>query len=88
MNAKVVYAKCLAAQQQYHEAKEAAYDIIQVSGDNPMLQGQMADLMKVWNEKLIEQREARYADSVFFIAQDAVYDRSLPCFLARRRWYA
>lgn len=63
MNAKVVYAKCLAAQQQYHEAKEAAYDIIQVSGDNPMLLEYMTQQLKTWNLELIRQREATYADN-------------------------
>ncbi len=63
MNAKAIYAKCLAAQQQYHEAKEIAYDIMQASGDNPMLLEHMNQLLKQWNLELIRQREAAHAEN-------------------------
>lgn len=63
MNAKAIYAKCLAAQQQYHEAKEIAYDIMQASGDNPMLLEHMNQQLKQWNLELIRQREAAYAEN-------------------------
>lgn len=63
MNAKAIYAKCLAAQQQYHEAKEIAYDIMQASSDNPMLLEHMNQQLKQWNLELIRQREAAYAEN-------------------------
>lgn len=59
---KMVYAKCLAARKQYHEAKDCAYEIMHSSSDNPMLIEQMAELMKEWNEQLILEREARYVE--------------------------
>ena len=59
---KMVYAKCLAARKQYHEAKDCAYEIMHSSTDNPMLIEQMAELMKEWNEQLILEREARYTE--------------------------
>ena len=43
---KMVYAKCLAARKQYHEAKDCAYEIMRSSTDNPMLIEQMAELLK------------------------------------------
>lgn len=61
-NAKAIYAKCLAAKEQYHEAKECAYEIMHNSSENPMLMAQTAELLKSWNEKLILQREATYAE--------------------------
>lgn len=61
-SAKTILAKCLAAKERYHEAKECAYDIMHASGENPMLMTQMAELPKSWNEQLILQREARYAE--------------------------
>ena len=60
--AKVIYARCLAAKNQYHVAKDYAYEVMHVSGDNPILFEQMAGLIKSWNEQLIIQREARYAE--------------------------
>lgn len=62
IGAKLVRAKCLAEKRQYHEAKEIAYEIMHACGDNPMLGEQMAELMKNWNEQLITEREARYAE--------------------------
>lgn len=62
-NAKAIYAKCLAAKEQYHEAKECAYEIMHNSSENPMLMAQTAELLKSWNEKLILQREATYAEN-------------------------
>lgn len=62
IGAKLVYAKCLAARNQYHEAKEFAYEIMHSSTDNPILIEQMTELMKDWNEQLILEREARYAE--------------------------
>lgn len=59
---KMVYAKCLAARKQYHEAKDCAYEIMRSSTDNPMLIEQMAELLKEWNVKLITKREAQYAE--------------------------
>ncbi len=59
---KMVYAKCLAARKQYHEAKDCAYEIMHSSTDNPMLLEQMAELLKEWNVQLITKREARYAE--------------------------
>ncbi len=61
IGAMTVYAKCLAAKEQYHEAKECAYEIIKASGDNPMLMEHITQLVKSWNEQLIHQREATYA---------------------------
>lgn len=61
VDAKAIYAKCLAAQGQYHEAKEYAYEVIHASEDNPALMEHVTQLLKVWNEQLIEQREATYA---------------------------
>ena len=63
MNAKVIYAKCLAAQEQFHEAKECAYEIIHASGDNPMLLEHMSQQLKSWNLQLISQREATYKEN-------------------------
>jgi len=63
MGAKLVCAKCLAEKKQYHQAKEIAYEIMHASGENPMLGEQTAELMKLWNEQLIIQREARYAET-------------------------
>lgn len=62
IGAKLVRAKCLAEKRQFHEAKEIAYEIMHASGDNPILGEQMAELMKKWNEHLITEREARYAE--------------------------
>lgn len=59
---KMVYAKCLAARKQYHEAKDCAYEIMHSSTDNPMLIEQMVELLKEWNVQLITKREARYAE--------------------------
>ena len=59
---KMVYAKCLAAKKQYHEAKDCAYEIMHSSTDNPMLIEQVAELMKAWNEQLILERQARYVE--------------------------
>ena len=63
VGAKVTCAKCLAAKGEYHTAKEQGYEIVRASGDNPVLQDQITELMKVWNEKLIVQRESRYAEA-------------------------
>ena len=63
IGAKVVYAKCLASKQQYHEAKKIAYEILHASGNNPELCEQMAQLMGAWNERLIREREERYAEN-------------------------
>ena len=63
IGAKTIYAKCLAEKKQYHEAKECAYEIIHFCGDNPMLMEQLVQLMKIWNEQLIRQREATYAQN-------------------------
>lgn len=63
LSAKAVYAKCLAVKQQYHDAKECAYEIMHASSENPMFLEQMAQLMKAWNEQLIRQREAAYAET-------------------------
>lgn len=62
IHAKVVVAKALAAQEQYHEAKDYAYDIIQSSTENPGLMEHMNEQLMQWNEKLILQREARYEE--------------------------
>ena len=61
VDAKMVYAKCLAAKEQYHEAKEYAYEVIKASGDNPMLMEHITQLLRSWKEQLIQQREATYA---------------------------
>ena len=61
--ARIIYAKCLAAKEQYHEAKEYAYEILHNSSENPMLMAQTAELLKSWNEQLILQREATYAEN-------------------------
>ena len=63
VGASIVYAKCLAEKKQYHEAKEYAYDIYHACGENPMLMEQFIQLMKTWNEQLIVQREATYAEN-------------------------
>ena len=63
IGAKTVYAKCLAEKKQYHEAKECAYEIYHASGEDPMLIEQMVQLMTTWNEQLICQREATYAEN-------------------------
>lgn len=61
--AKLLSAKCLAAQKQYHEAKDIAYELIHTNNDNPILADQVAEIMKGWNEALILDREARYAQA-------------------------
>lgn len=61
IGAKVTYAKCLAEKGQYHEAKDCTYEIMHNCGGNPILLEQIGELMKSWNEQLILQREARYA---------------------------
>ncbi len=61
--AKLIYAKCLAEKQQYHEAKELAYDILHSSTDNPTLMEELTQLMTAWNEELIVRREAAYAQA-------------------------
>ena len=63
VGAKMVYAKCLAQRNQYHEAKECAYEIYHVSGENPMLTEHVVGLIRTWNEELIRQREAAYAQN-------------------------
>ena len=63
IGAKTVYAKCLAENKQYHEAKECAYEIFRVCGENPTLMEQIVQLMRAWNEQLICQREAAYAEN-------------------------
>lgn len=63
IGAKVLYAKSIAARKQYHEAKECIYEVMHASSDNPMFCEQMAELMKAWNEQLILEREARYAEN-------------------------
>lgn len=63
IGAKIVSAKCLAEKNQYHDAKEIAYEIMHASGDDPMLREQMEELMKAWNEQLILEREARYTQN-------------------------
>ncbi len=63
IGAKIVYAKCLAENKQYHKAKDLSYEIMHASSDNPMLGEQMAELMRKWNEQLILEREARYAEN-------------------------
>ena len=63
IGAKTVYAKCLAEKKQYREAKEFAYDIIQVCSENPILMEQWVQLMKSWNEQLICHLEAAYAQT-------------------------
>ena len=35
--AKVIYAKCLASREQFHEAKEYAYDILSEASDDPVV---------------------------------------------------
>ena len=63
ISAKVIYAKCLAEQKRFHEAKDCAYEIMHSSSDNPILIEQMSNLMKSWNEQLIQEREGRYAEN-------------------------
>ena len=63
IGAKVIYAKCLAEKKGYHEAKDLAYEIMHASHDNPVVIEQMGELMKKWNEQLIQEREARYAEN-------------------------
>lgn len=63
IGAKTVYAKCLAERKQYHEAKECVYEIIHSCAENPMLMEQLTQLMTSWNEQLICQREATYAET-------------------------
>ena len=62
IGAMTVYAKCLAAQERYHEAKETAYEIIKASANDPMLLEHITQLVKTWNGELICQREATYAE--------------------------
>lgn len=61
IGAMTVYAKCLAAKEQYHKAKETAYEIIKASANDPMLLEHITQLVKSWNEELIRQREVTYA---------------------------
>ena len=63
IGAKVICAKCLAEKKQYHEAKDIAYEIMHASNDNPVLIEQMGELMKQWNEQLIQEREVRYTEN-------------------------
>ena len=63
IGAKLVRAKCLAKRKQFHEAKDIAYEIMHVSSDNPVFSEQMVELIKVWNEELILEREARYREN-------------------------
>lgn len=63
IGAKIIAAKSLAQLNRYHEAKDFAYEIMHASHDNPVLIEQMGDMMKAWNEQLIQQREARYAEN-------------------------
>ena len=60
---KTVFAKCLAAREQYHKAKEYAYEIIHACGENFVLAEQLTQLLKIWNQHLICQREAAYAET-------------------------
>lgn len=62
IGAKIIYAKCLAEKKQYHDAKDFLYEIMHANGDNPLLSEQMIELMRSWNEQLILQREAQYAE--------------------------
>lgn len=61
--AKVIYAKCLASREQFHEAKEYAYDILSDASDDPGVTEQMAQLLKQWNEQLIQRRNARLEEA-------------------------
>ncbi len=61
--AKWISAKCLAAKKQYHEAKDIAYELIHSSSENPVLADQITETMRAWNEQLILDREARYAQA-------------------------
>lgn len=63
IHAKVVAAKALAALENYHEAKDYAYEIIRSSTENPGLMEHMNQQLTEWNEKLILQRQARHAES-------------------------
>ena len=61
--AKVIYSKCLASREQFHEAKEYAYDILSDASDDPGVTEQMAQLLKQWNALLIQQRKARLEEA-------------------------
>ena len=63
IGAKLILAKCLAEQGKLHEAKEIGYEIMHASADDPVLGEQMSELMKKWNEQLITEREARFAEN-------------------------
>lgn len=59
IGAKIIYAKCLARKNQYHEAKECAYDILRDSRDDLAVSQEMDQLIKEWNDQLIQLRQAR-----------------------------
>lgn len=61
--AKILYARCLAENKQFHQAKEIAYEIMHSGSSDPVLLEEMVGLMKTWNEELIRVREARHAHS-------------------------
>ena len=63
IDAKLILSKCLAEKKQYHKAKDYAYDIIRADLDNPALMDHIMQLLKSWNEQLICQREAAYAEN-------------------------
>ena len=60
--AKLILARCLAAKEQYHNAKELAYEVMHASGADPLLAEQTTELIKLWNDQLIGQREAKYTE--------------------------
>jgi tetratricopeptide (TPR) repeat protein len=62
MHARAAYARCLAAREQYQQAKELVYELIRISTEDPALIGQLVEQLKTWNEKLITQREKTFAE--------------------------
>lgn len=63
VNAKIIYARCLAQKEQYHEAKEQLYEVLHTSAQDPMLSDWAAGLIRSWNEKLIPIRQARCTEA-------------------------
>lgn len=63
LHARAAYARCLAAREQYQQAKELVYELIRISTEDPALIGQLVEQLKSWNEQLIVQREKTYAET-------------------------
>lgn len=63
LDAKIIYAKCLAAKKEYHNAKDLLYEIMHASSENPARSEQMAELVKKWNEQMIPDLKARFSQN-------------------------